>query len=132
MTPPQLASELTLDSQVSDAAQAFAQTLADTPEFRAFEEGYSGFKHDRAAQETVRQFEEKQRALQMVQQLGVLEQAELNELDRLREAMINQPSVRAYVDAQNELTRLCQAAAQELSAAIDLDFASACASSCCG
>ena len=132
MTQPQLASELTLDSQVSDAAQAFAQTLADTPEFRAFEEGYGAFKHDRAAQQAVRQFEEKQRALQMVQQLGVLEQAELNELDRLRDAMMHQPRVRAYVDAQNELTRLCQAAAQELSAAIDLDFASACASGCCG
>jgi len=132
MTQPQLASELTLDTQVSDAVQAFAQTLADTPEFQTFDEDYHTFKRDHAAQQAVRLFEEKQRSLQMMQQLGILEQKELDELNRLRETMTNQPSVRAYLDAQNELTLLCQAAAQELSAAIDLDFASACTSGCCG
>ncbi len=132
MTQTQLANELTLGSQVSEAVQPFAQALVDTLEFRAFEEGYGVFKQDRAAQQAVHLFEEKQRSLQMMQRLGMLEQKELDELKRLREAMTNQPSVRAYVDAQNELTRLCQAVAQELSAAIDLDFAGACASGCCG
>ncbi len=55
------------------------------------------------------------------------------ELKRLRETMMSQPSVQAYVDAQNELMLVCQAAAQELSAVIGLDFANACiSSSCCG
>ena len=132
MTQPQLVNEVALDSQVRDAVQAFAQTLADTPEFQTFDEDYHTFKRDHAAQQAVRLFEEKQRSLQMMQQLGILEQKELDELNRLRETMTNQPSVRAYLDAQNELTLLCQAAAQELSAAIDLDFASACTSGCCG
>jgi cell fate (sporulation/competence/biofilm development) regulator YlbF (YheA/YmcA/DUF963 family) len=122
----------TITDDVRIPARAFAEALADMPEFHAFEDAAVVFKHDRAAQEAVRQFEEKQRALQMIQQLGVLEQAELNELDRLRHAMVNQPRVRAYVDAQNDLILLCQAAAKELSAAIELDFAGACASECCG
>ncbi|CAG0947997.1 hypothetical protein ANRL1_04806 [Anaerolineae bacterium] len=132
MTQPQLAGELTLDSQVSDAIQAFAQILADTPEFQTFEENYREFKHDRAAQEAVRVFQEKQRSLQMMQQLGMLEQPELDELKHLREAMMNQPRVQAYLDAQNALMLLCQSVAQELSAAIGLDFANACTASCCG
>ena len=81
MTQTQLANELTLDSQVRDAVQPFAQALADTPEFRAFEEGYGAFEQDRAAQQAVQLFEEKQRSLQIMQQLGMLEQKELDELE---------------------------------------------------
>ncbi len=123
--------DLAMTDEVRAAAKAFAAALAETPEFQAFEEGAVAFKQDRAAQEAVRVFQEKQRSLQMMQQLGMLEQKELDELNRLRGAMMNQPSVRAYVDAQNELILLCQAAAKELSEAIGLDFASACAPGCC-
>ena len=122
----------TITDDVRIASAAFAAALADTPEFRAFEERYGAFKHDRAAQEAVRLFQEKQQSLQMAQQLETLTPDELTVLNLLRNAMMNQPSVHAYVDAQNELMLLCQAAAQELSATIGLDFASACASGCCG
>ena len=37
------------------------------------EVGAAAFKHDRAAQEAVRLFQEKQRSLQAMQQLGMLE-----------------------------------------------------------
>ena len=123
--------DLAMTDEVRAAAKAFAAALAETPEFQAFEEGAVAFKQDRAAQEAVRVFQEKQRSLQMMQQLGLLEQKELDELNRLRDTMMNQPRVRAYVDAQNELTLLCQAAAKELSETVGLDFASACAPGCC-
>lgn len=123
--------DLTMTDEVRAATKAFAAALAETREWQDFEDAAVAFKHDRAAQEAVRLFQEKQRSLQMMQQLGLLEQQELDELNRLRDAMMNQPRVRAYVDAQNELTLLCQAASQELSAAIGLDFAGACAPGCC-
>ena len=129
--PAPVTADLAMTGEVSAAAKAFASALADTPEFRTFEESYHAFKHDRAAQEAVRLFQEKQRSLQAMQQLGMLEQKELDELEGLRDAMMNQPRVRAYVEAQNELTLLCQAAAKELSEALGLDFASACAPGCC-
>lgn len=122
----------TITDDVRIPARAFAEALADTPEFHAFEDAAVAFKHDRPAQEAMRLFQEKQRSLRMMQQLGMLEQAQLDELDHLRDAMVNQPTVRAYVDAQNDLILLCQAVAKELSAAIELDFAGACASGCCG
>ncbi len=133
MTQSQRTDELTLDTEVSDAVQAFAQALADTPEFQTFDEDYHAFRRDPAAQKVVHLFQEKQRSLQMMQQLGLLEQNELDELKHLRELMMNQPSVQAYVDAQNALMLLCQTATQELSSMIGLDFANACvSSSCCG
>jgi cell fate (sporulation/competence/biofilm development) regulator YlbF (YheA/YmcA/DUF963 family) len=123
--------QLTLAEDVRAAARAFAAALAETPEFQTFEESSVAFKQDPAAQAAVRAFQEKQRSLQMMQQLGMLEEKELDELNRLRDAMMNQPRVRAFVDAQNELTLVFQAASQELSAAIGLDFAGACAPGCC-
>ena len=129
MTQLQPTNVLILDSQVSEAIQAFAQALANTPEFQTFDDNYHSFKHDPAAQQTVRLFQEKQRSLQMMQQLGMLDQSELDELKRLRETMMSQPSVQVYLDAQNELMLVCQTAAQELSATIGLDFANACVSS---
>ncbi len=125
--------QVTINEQVTNAVKLFAQTLAETPEFETFEERFMVFKHDPVAQQAVRLFQEKQRSLQMMQQLGMLEQNELDELKHLRELMMSQPSVQAYVDAQNALMLLCQTATQELSATIGLDFANACtSSSCCG
>ena len=120
-----------IEADVDGAAKAFAAALAETPEFQAFEDAAVAFKQDRAAQGAVRLFQEKQRSLQMMQQLGMLTQDELNELERLRGAMIAQPSVRAYVEAQDELMLVCQAASRELSEVIGLDFAGACAPGCC-
>lgn len=130
-TPTKTMEDLKMTDEVRAATKAFAAALAETREWQDFEDAAVAFKHDHAAQETVRWFQEKQRSLQMMQQLSMLEQKELDELNRLRDAMMNQPRVRAYVDAQNELTLLCQAAAKELSAAIGLDFAGACAPGCC-
>ncbi len=120
-----------LTEEVRAAAKAFAELLSETPEFQAFEEAAVAFRQDRAALESVRLFQEKQRSLQMMQQLNMLAEDELAELKRLRQAMMDQPSVRAYVESQNALTELCQAAAKELSQTIDLDFARACAPGCC-
>ncbi len=120
-----------LTEEVRAAAKVLAEALSEAPEFQAFEEAAVAFRQDRAAQQAVRLFQEKQRSLQMMQQLNMLTEDELAELKRLRQAMMNQTSVQAYVESQNALTELCQAAAQELSRIIDLDFARACAPGCC-
>ncbi len=132
MTVTRPAHPIVLDEPVRLAAKTFAAALAESPEFQAFEDSAVAFKQDRAAQEAVRLFQEKQRSLQMMQKLNMLEQAELDELKRLRDAMMGQPCVHAYVDAHNALILLCQAMAQELDEAIGLDFAGACAPKCCG
>ncbi len=67
----------------------------------------------------------------MMKRLGMLTEDELAELKRLRQQMMDQPSLRAYVEAQDCLMLLCQAAAQELSRVLDMDYARACAPGCC-
>ena len=60
------------EAGVHEAVQNFAQALADTPEFHAFEEAAVAFKNDRPAREAWQQFQAKQRSLQMIQRLGAL------------------------------------------------------------
>ncbi len=118
-------------AEVQAAVANFAAALAETTEFQAFEEAAVVFNKDQAARQAVRLFQEKQKSMQLMQQLGAVTSAELQELKQARQAMMDQPSVRAYVESQEELIRVCQAAAQEISGVIGLDFASACARGCC-
>ncbi len=118
-------------AEVEAAVATFAAALAETPEFQAFEEAAVVFKGDHTARQAVRLFQEKQKSLQLMQQLGAVTPEELAELQQLRQAMMDQPSVRAYVESQEELIQVCQAAAQEISVVIGIDFANACARGCC-
>jgi hypothetical protein len=54
------------------------------------------------------------------------------ELERLRQAFTSQPSVVAYLQAQNDLMALSQACASLLSQATGLNYSASCGSSCCG
>lgn len=120
------------ETDVQTATKAFAAALAATPEFQAFEEAAFAFRQDSAAQEAVQAFQEKQRSLQVMQQLGALGQSELDELSRLQQEMLSHTTVNAYIEAQDDLVELCRMAGKALSQAIGLDFVSACRSGCCG
>ena len=52
----------TTETTVHEAVQTFAQALADTPQFHAFEEAAVAFNQDRAARQAVQVYQEKQRA----------------------------------------------------------------------
>jgi hypothetical protein len=68
----------------------------------------------------------------MLLMLGAVSVDEQAELDRLREAFLNAPSVVTKLRAQEDLQSLCRATADMLSEAIDLDIAAACGLRCCG
>ena len=68
----------------------------------------------------------------MLLRLNAVSQDDQDELDRLYRAMLDQPTVTAYLQAQANVTTLCQAAANLLSEKIELNFVSACRpSGCC-
>ncbi len=118
--------------QVDRAARDFAAAMAETPEFRAFEQAYVRFRDDRRAQEELRAFEEKQRSLQALLMLNAVGNEERAELERLREAWRSEDSVVGYVEAQAALSALCRATDQVLSEKLGLGFARVCRPSCCG
>lgn len=114
------------------AARDFAAALAETPQFKAFEQAYDALRIDTVAQQALAAHQEKFNSLRIQLMLNAVSEAERNEIERLQNEYLKLPSVQAYINAQTELTTICQQIAGMISAAVGLNYAAACGASCCG
>ena len=124
--------EIASPSVVKQAARDFAAALAETPQFKAFEQTAYAFRQNQAAQQAMQAYQQKQQSLRALLMLDALSAEQRDELERLQSAFINQPVVKEYFTAQAKLATLCQALGDVLSESIGLNFAAACGVSCCG
>jgi cell fate (sporulation/competence/biofilm development) regulator YlbF (YheA/YmcA/DUF963 family) len=120
------------ETGVRAAAQAFAQALAETPQFKVLEQAGETLAHDLPAQQAIAAYEAKQQSLQMMLRLNMVSPEERLELTRLHQVMLAEPVVATYLEAQANFAAVCQAAVTMLSERIGLNFAAACRSGCCG
>lgn len=119
------------EAEALQAAREFAAALAETPAYQAFDQAQSRMRRDAAAQAALRAFQEKQQDLAWQLQFGLANAAGWEDLRRLQQAMMAQPAVRAYVEAQERLTAMCQEVAGLISEVIGLNFAASCGPGCC-
>ena len=119
-------------SIVLQAARDFAAGLAETPQFKAFEQAAERFRNDEAAQQAMSAYREKQKDWRALIILNALSVEQQTELEYLKNTFVNEPIVQQYFKAQTELATLCQALGDMLSESIGLDYAAACGVSCCG
>jgi len=124
--------EIASPSMVKQAARDFAAALAETPQFKAFEQTAYAFRQNQAAQLALQAYQQKQQSLRALLMLNALSAEQHDELERLESAFITQPVVQKYFTAQAELATLCQALGDALSESIGLNYAAACGVSCCG
>jgi cell fate (sporulation/competence/biofilm development) regulator YlbF (YheA/YmcA/DUF963 family) len=123
--------ELAPPEVVRQSARDFAVALAETPQFKAYEEATDRLNHDTAAQQAIDAFQAKRESLQAMLLLNAVSDADRAELQRLQNVFSSTPAVIAYAQAQADLMTICQAAADALSQAIGLNYAAACSSGCC-
>jgi len=116
---------------VKQSARDFAAALAETPQFKAFEEATLRLHGDPDAQRAMDAYQSKHQSLQMMLMLNAVSDADKAELQRLHREFVTQPSIAAYAQAQADLMAVCQAAADWLSEAIGLNFAAVCGPGCC-
>jgi cell fate (sporulation/competence/biofilm development) regulator YlbF (YheA/YmcA/DUF963 family) len=119
------------EDEARAAARAFAQALAESDEFQAFEQATDDLRQDKTAQRAIEAYQTKQQSLQVSLMLGAVNAEDQAELERLRQAFLSHPTVAAYLQAQENLTAICQAAADLLSQRIGLSFTAACGPGCC-
>jgi cell fate (sporulation/competence/biofilm development) regulator YlbF (YheA/YmcA/DUF963 family) len=124
--------EVASPAVVHAAGRDFAAALAETPEFKAFEQAYMTLSQDAAAQKAMSAYRDKANALDVMLKLNAVSEADRAELEQLRQTYLTCASVQSYSTALAELTSLCQQTAGKISAAIGLNYASSCATSCCG
>lgn len=123
--------ELALPLTARKAARDFAAALTETPQFKAFEDATEQLHRDEAARQALDAYQSKQQSLQAVLMLNVASDADKDELQRLHAAVVSQPSVAAYAQAQTDLMGVCQSVADTLSQAVGLNYAAVCGSGCC-
>ncbi len=123
--------ELAPPEVVRQAARDFAVALAETPQFKAYEEAIDRLNHDTAAQQAIDAFRAKRESLQAMLLLNAVSAADQTELQRLQNVFSYTPAVMAYAQAQADLMTICQTVADSLSQAIGLNYAAACSSGCC-
>ncbi len=132
MTNPALTDlELVLSPAVRRAAQNFATALSETSQFKKFEEMTQTFQHDQGAQQAIASFKARQHALKAMIMLNAISDAERAELERLRQAVLTNPTYAAYRQAQDDLIVLCRATDGLLTSSIGLSLSAACSTGCC-
>lgn len=124
--------EIASPSVVKEAAHNFARALTETAQFKAFEQAAALFQQDGQAQKAMQAFQQKQNSLRAMIMLNALSTKDREELETLRNNFVNQPVVKAYVEAQTELAVVCQAAGNVLSEELGVNYSAACGASCCG
>jgi cell fate (sporulation/competence/biofilm development) regulator YlbF (YheA/YmcA/DUF963 family) len=123
--------EIAPPSAVRQAARDFAAALAETPQFKAFEEASEHLRRDASAQRAMEAYQAKQTSLQALLMLNAVSAEEQAELEQLRNAFLVEASVVAYLQAEADLRGLCQRTADLLSQHIGLNYAAACVPGCC-
>lgn len=119
-------------SVVHAAGRDFAAALAETAQFKAFEQAHETLSRDVAAQQALSAYRDKAESLRALLMLNAVSEAERAELEQLKQNYLTRASVQGYAAAEAELTALCQQAAGRISAAIGLNYAASCGASCCG
>ena len=119
------------DMEMRNAAHAFAQAIAESAVFQSFEQAAERLNQDEIAQQAILDYQTKQQSLQMMLRLNAVSPQDRAELERLQQAFLSHSSVTEYLQVQEELNALCQAAAGLLSERIGLSFTAACGPGCC-
>ncbi len=121
------------EAEALTAAGTFGATLRGSPEFTALLAADAALSGDAAATAAIEAFGTLQGELRPEIMMGVLDDAQRAELERLQQAMLIVPSVAAYVAATAAFQSLCRETAAVVSAQIGIDFAANCrGGGCCG
>jgi cell fate (sporulation/competence/biofilm development) regulator YlbF (YheA/YmcA/DUF963 family) len=116
---------------VRQSARDFATALAETPQYQTFEAAVQRLYADEVAMAALAAYQTLQQSLQTMLMLNAVSEHDRAELERLRLAYADRPSVQAFAQAQTELISLCQTTANVLSQYIGLNYAASCSSGCC-
>ncbi|GIV63701.1 MAG: YlbF family regulator [Chloroflexota bacterium] len=125
--------ELAPASVVLESARQYAEAFMKTPQYQNFVKAYNGFVEDETAQGILYQLRQKQEKIRNQQLSTPIREEDQVEIKRLNQALYEQPTVKVYLAAQNDLVALAQEQGDVLTEALGFDFAAVCRTGgCCG
>lgn len=111
----------TQESMITQKTKELCQAILDQPNLRTAREKIQTFAGDQQARGQYESLMSKGQALQLKQQRSQqLSQAEISEFEKDREALLNNPVARGFLDAQEELQGVHQSINQYVSKTLEL------------
>ncbi|MCI0744175.1 MAG: YlbF family regulator [Verrucomicrobia subdivision 3 bacterium] len=131
---------VTEESAIIVKTRELCDTIVAQTEFQILRRQIDQFMGDEEARAQYETLMEKGQLLQQKQQMGVpLESAEIDDFEKHREVLFNNPVAKGFLDAQEEMHRLQQSIGQYVARTFELgrtpsadDFSSCCSSHSCG
>lgn len=108
-------------SVIMGKTKELCQTIVEHPEFQDLRRRVDAFMADETAKQHYQQVVDKGEKLQDKQQHGTpLSQAEIQDFEKEREALINNPVAKAFLEAQQEMHELRQSVNQYVGKTFEL------------
>lgn len=113
--------QTTAEDAIMGKTKELCQIIVDQPEFKDLRRRIETFLADEKAKSQYQQVAEKSEMLQHKQQMGVsLNNDEIMDFEKHREALVNNPVARAFIEAQQEMQQVQQAVSQYVSKTFEL------------
>ena len=112
--------QTTQDSLITDKTRELCQAILDQPEMRSARQRIQTFVADEKARAQYDGLMEKGQTLQQKQQRSQLTAEEISAFEKEREALLNNPVARGFIEAQEEMHHVHQSSNQFVSKTLEL------------
>ncbi|SHH26788.1 YlbF family regulator [Halobaculum gomorrense] len=118
------------DDSVEALATELGAAIADTAEYRRFEEAKAAVQDDDEAQARIAEFEQLRQEFAMARQAGKADQETMEKVQSAQQDLHSLPVMQEYVEAQDELQRRLETLNEAISDELIVDFGGE-AGGCC-
>ena len=115
---------------LDDLSTRLGDAIADSPEYRRFEEAKTAVENSEEAQREIQQFEQLRQEFMLARQTGDATQADMQKIQRAQQELHELPIMHEYLEAQDELTERLEDLNRAISDPLALDFGQQ-AGGCC-
>ena len=120
----------TQTGRLEELGRDLGEAIAETPEYRAFEEAKAAVEDDETAQERISEFEQLRQEFALAQQTGEVTQENVRKVQEAQAELHSLPVMEEYLEAQEELQSRLQSVNEAISAPLAVDFGGE-AGGCC-
>lgn len=118
------------DDPVEALATELGDAIADSPEYRRFEEAKAAVQNDEEAQRRISEFEQLRQEFAMAKQAGQADQETMEKVQAAQQELHSLPVMREYVEAQDDLEERLETLNEAISDPLAVDFGGK-AGGCC-